>query len=161
MSKRATSVGTRYSVSLLRDDEEILAPRLPLERDSYTHLLNLVTCNRIKLAQNYLYPSASFGGIYGLCLGGSVLSVIEFGYLIARQFFRKRLCRRSKDQLFANLPPASEIFLSIPVEEIQRPRDQQEVNDNRFFVTWQQPTTLQRRRTIMKLDDVRRKRGKF
>jgi len=54
------------------------------------------------------------------------------------------------------------MFLSIPVGKIQsqRPLDQQEADDKRVSITWQQPT-LQRRKTRVKADDSRRKRGKF
>ncbi|RLU21701.1 hypothetical protein DMN91_006077 [Ooceraea biroi] len=105
-------------------------------------------------------PLASFGGIFSLCLGGSVLSVIDFIYLLVKQFLKKQR-RKRPEQSLASLPPASEMFLSIPVEKIQlKRRNQQETNDKRVFVTWEQ-STLQRRKTTMKLDEIHRKRGKF
>ncbi|XP_028046605.1 pickpocket protein 28 [Monomorium pharaonis] len=68
---------------------------------------------------------ASFGGIFGLCLGGSVLSIIELVYLLTRQLF-SRQSRKEQEQLCVKLPPASEMFLSIPVKEkaqLQKPRN--------------------------------------
>lgn len=112
---------------------------------SIVRLFNFVTFNK-NFARN---SAASFGGIFGLCLGGSVLSAIEIVYLLVGQILKKRLLRGRAKQLPASLPPASEMFLSIPVEKVlsQRARDQPEADDKRIFVTWQQPT-LHRRKTI-------------
>ncbi|XP_012054823.1 PREDICTED: pickpocket protein 28-like [Atta cephalotes] len=65
---------------------------------------------------------ASFGGIFGLCLGGSVLSVIELVYLLARQLFRRqKKMLKCQKQSRMKLPPASKMFLSIPIKEkVQR-----------------------------------------
>ncbi|KAL6428931.1 hypothetical protein ACFW04_008030 [Cataglyphis niger] len=92
---------------------------------------------------------ASFGGIFGLCLGGSVISVIELVYLLARQFFTRQLSKR-QERSRTRLPPASEMFLSIPAErrdvQLQKPSSHKESNDKRVFVTWCQPA-LHRRET--------------
>ncbi|KMQ93534.1 sodium channel protein nach-like protein [Lasius niger] len=90
---------------------------------------------------------ASFGGIFGLCLGGSVMSVIELIYLLARQFF-KRQPRERQEPSRTSLPPASEMFLSIPAErrEVQKPRSHKKSDDKRVFVTWYQKA-LHRRET--------------
>ncbi|XP_011050524.1 PREDICTED: pickpocket protein 28-like, partial [Acromyrmex echinatior] len=97
---------------------------------------------------------ASFGGIFGLCLGGSVLSVIEFAYLLARQLFRRQT-RKWQEQTRTKLPPASEVFLSIPAKEkvqLRKPRNHQESVDKRVFVTWYQPIVHQRK--ITSLDNM-------
>jgi len=74
--------------------------------------------------------AASFGGIFGLCLGGSVLSIIELVYLLTRQLFRRQL-RKEQEQSRTKLPPASEVFLSIPVKvHLQKPRDRQRLDNN-------------------------------
>ncbi|XP_029662938.1 pickpocket protein 28-like [Formica exsecta] len=84
---------------------------------------------------------ASFGGIFGLCLGGSVISVIELVYLLARQFFTRQLPKR-QERSRTSLPPASEMFLSIPAErrdvQLQKPRSHKESNDK--LVSWCQPS---------------------
>ncbi|XP_077267511.1 sodium channel protein Nach [Temnothorax americanus] len=95
---------------------------------------------------------ASFGGIFGLCLGGSVMSVIELVYLLARQLCRRQP-RKILEQSRTKLPPASEVFLSIPVrdfrEKVQqlKPRDRQKSDDKPVLVTWYQPP-LHHRKTM-------------
>ncbi|XP_070517439.1 sodium channel protein Nach [Cardiocondyla obscurior] len=97
---------------------------------------------------------ASFGGIFGLCFGGSVMSVIELVYLLARQFFRKRT-GKIQEESCAKLPPASEVFQSMPVKEViqqQKLRDRQRTSDRQVLVAWYQPSF--HRRKIMDLDDM-------
>lgn len=97
--------------------------------------------------------SASFGGIFGLCLGGSVISIIELVYLLTRQLF-KRQPRKSHEPSRTTLPPASEVFLSIPVREKvqqEKPRHRQGSDDRHVLVTWYQPSLHQRK---VNLDDV-------
>ncbi|KYN32299.1 Sodium channel protein Nach [Trachymyrmex septentrionalis] len=92
---------------------------------------------------------ASFGGIFGLCLGGSVLSVIELIYLLTRQLFRRQT-RKWQEQTRTKLPPASEVFLSIPAKEkvqLRKPRNCQESVDKRVLVTWCQPIIHQHKIT--------------
>ncbi|KYN18027.1 Sodium channel protein Nach [Trachymyrmex cornetzi] len=93
---------------------------------------------------------ASFGGIFGLCLGGSVLSVIELGYLLARQLFRRqKKMLKWQEQSRMKLPPASEVFLSIPAKEkiqLRKLRNRQESDDKRTFVGYQ-PVLHQRKTT--------------
>lgn len=84
-----------------------------------------------------LIALASFGGIFGLCLGGSVISVIELIYLLIRKFFRRQSLKK-REKFPKSLPPASEIFLSIPVKEMQT--RSQKSNDERDSVTWYQST---------------------
>ncbi|OAD62316.1 Sodium channel protein Nach, partial [Eufriesea mexicana] len=55
---------------------------------------------------------ASFGGIFGLCLGGSVISLVEFVYYLISDIITVRNRRREK--LDENLPPASKLFISMP-----------------------------------------------
>ncbi|KYQ53387.1 Sodium channel protein Nach [Trachymyrmex zeteki] len=91
---------------------------------------------------------ASFGGIFGLCLGGSVLSVIELAYLLARQLFRRQI-RKWQEQSRTKLLPASEMFLSIPAKEevqLRKLRNCQESDDTRVLVRYQ-PVLNQRRTT--------------
>ncbi|XP_011699645.1 PREDICTED: pickpocket protein 28-like [Wasmannia auropunctata] len=97
---------------------------------------------------------ASFGGIFGLCLGGSVMSVIELAYLVARQLYRRQP-RKGQEQSRTKLPPASEVFLSIPAKEkvqLQKPRDRERSDDKRVLVTWYEPA-LHHRKTA-RLDDM-------
>ncbi|XP_039306787.1 pickpocket protein 28 [Solenopsis invicta] len=94
---------------------------------------------------------ASFGGMFGLCLGGSMLSVIELVYLLARQLFSRQL-RKGQEQSRAKLPPASNMFLSIPIKDkaqLQKSRNRQRSD---VLVTWYQPS-LQHRK-ITNLDDI-------
>ncbi|KYN08319.1 Sodium channel protein Nach [Cyphomyrmex costatus] len=91
---------------------------------------------------------ASFGGIFGLCLGGSVLSIIELAYLLARQFFRRQTRKWQAQFARTNLPPASEVSLSIPAKEkiqLGKPQNSQESNEKRVFVTWYK--SVDRRKT--------------
>ncbi|KYN32298.1 Sodium channel protein Nach [Trachymyrmex septentrionalis] len=98
---------------------------------------------------------ASFGGIFGLCLGGSVLSVIELVYLLARQLFRRqKKMLKWQEQSRMKLPPASEVFLSIPAKEkvrLRKLRNRQESDDKRTFVRYQ-PVLHQRKTT--NLDNI-------
>ncbi|XP_011050525.1 PREDICTED: pickpocket protein 28-like [Acromyrmex echinatior] len=86
----------------------------------------------------FYYPETpSFGGIFGLCLGGSMLSVTELIYLLARQLFtkQKKMLKWQK-QSRMTFPPASEVFLSIPTKEkvqLRNLRNRQESNDKRTF----------------------------
>lgn len=103
--------------------------------------------------------SASFGGIFGLCLGGSVMSVIELVYLLVREVFRRQL-RKGQEQSHARLPPASKMFLTIPAKEkvqLQKLRDHQGSN-RRVFVTWYQPDLHHRKTTNL---EMYRKHVKF
>ncbi|KOC69152.1 Sodium channel protein Nach [Habropoda laboriosa] len=54
---------------------------------------------------------ASFGGIFGLCLGGSVISLVEFLYYLLTDFFG---IRKRKERIQNDLPPASKLFVSMP-----------------------------------------------
>lgn len=78
-----------------------------------------------------------------------MISVIELVYLLARQFFTRQLSKR-QERSRTSLPPASEMFLSIPAErrdvQLQKPPSHKESNDKRVFVTWCQPA-LRRRET--------------
>ncbi|XP_025161043.1 pickpocket protein 28 [Harpegnathos saltator] len=77
---------------------------------------------------------ASFGGIFGLCLGGSMMSVIELVYLSVREFFK---LRKTQGQSRGNLPPATDVFLSNPAEKTQlqkRPLNHREFIDKRVYV---------------------------
>ncbi|KYN08320.1 Sodium channel protein Nach, partial [Cyphomyrmex costatus] len=90
---------------------------------------------------------ASFGGIFGLCLGGSVMSVIELAYLLTRQLFRRQT-RKGQEQSRTKLPPASEVFLSIPAKEkvqLRKLRNCQESDDKRVLVTWYSPVVHRRK----------------
>ncbi|KZC05209.1 Sodium channel protein Nach [Dufourea novaeangliae] len=53
---------------------------------------------------------ASFGGIFGLCLGGSVLSFVEFLYYMTKELLAVRGKKRALRN--DNLPPASKLFVS-------------------------------------------------
>ncbi|XP_072764610.1 sodium channel protein Nach [Anoplolepis gracilipes] len=81
---------------------------------------------------------ASFGGIFGLCLGGSMISIIELVYLLVKQFFKIQL-HKKRVQSRTILPPASEMFQSIPAErreiQLQKPQSHKESNDKRVFIT--------------------------
>lgn len=101
-----------------------------------------------------MYASASFGGIFGLCLGGSVMSVIELIYLLVRELFR---LRKAQGQSRKGFPPAAEVFLSIPAEktQLQKPRNHREFGDKRVYVTWYQ-SNFQRRK-VMNFDDVHKR----
>ncbi|XP_076636670.1 sodium channel protein Nach isoform X2 [Colletes latitarsis] len=59
---------------------------------------------------------ASFGGIFGLCLGGSVISFIEFIYYLLNELLavrKKRLETKSH-----RLPPASKLFVSVATSKV-------------------------------------------
>ncbi|XP_026674997.1 pickpocket protein 28-like [Ceratina calcarata] len=53
---------------------------------------------------------AAFGGIFGLCLGGSVISLVEFLYYLVKDFISVRKVKREQ----RNLPAASKLFISVP-----------------------------------------------
>lgn len=55
---------------------------------------------------------ASFGGIFGLCLGGSVISLVELLYYLAQWFF---YLLKGSTSSRRNFPAASQVFLSVPV----------------------------------------------
>ncbi|KAL2721737.1 sodium channel protein Nach-like [Vespula maculifrons] len=57
---------------------------------------------------------ASFGGIFGLCLGGSVISLVELLYYIVREFF---YLRKGSTSAKRNFPAASELFVSTPLKD--------------------------------------------
>ncbi|XP_058804612.1 pickpocket protein 28-like, partial [Phymastichus coffea] len=60
---------------------------------------------------------ASFGGIFGLCVGGSFVSLVEILY-----FFIKKLWRRSdqsKQATLANSPPAREKFKVVSIDQLR------------------------------------------
>ncbi|XP_014485728.1 PREDICTED: pickpocket protein 28 [Dinoponera quadriceps] len=103
---------------------------------------------------------ASFGGIFGLCLGGSVMSVIELVYLLVREFFKVRKSQTEQSR-GKSLPPAAEVFLSIPTEKIQlqKPRNYRDAVDKRVDVSWYQPSLQRHKR--MDFDDAYNKRVKF
>ncbi|KAI4495020.1 hypothetical protein M0804_001221 [Polistes exclamans] len=73
--------------------------------------------------------SASFGGIFGLCLGGSVISLVELLYYIIREF-----CYHHKGSTSSkrNLPAASELFLSAPLKDPKwkKLNTEREMNDD-------------------------------
>lgn len=88
------------------------------------------------------------------------MSVIELIYLLARQLFKRQL-RRRQEQSRARLPPASEVFLTIPAKEkvqLQKLRDHQG-SHKRIFVTCFQPAPHHRETT--NLDEMYRKHVKF
>ncbi|XP_014606237.1 PREDICTED: pickpocket protein 28-like [Polistes canadensis] len=72
---------------------------------------------------------ASFGGIFGLCLGGSVISLVELLYYIIREF-----CYHHKGSTSSkrNLPAASELFLSAPLKDPKwkKLNTEREMNDD-------------------------------
>lgn len=125
IARRVYSVGTNCSVSRI----------LTVEGTSWK-IVDLVFLFKSRI-------SASFGGIFGLCLGGSVLSAIELFYFLVREFviFRKTQRRSRKP-----LPPAAEVFLSVK-SQLQKPQDHRELDDGRVHVTWYHPGP-QRRKTI-------------
>lgn len=82
-----------------------------------------------------------------------MLSVIELVYLVVRQLF-SRQSRKGQEQSRTKLPPASEMFLSIPVKEkvqLQKSRNHQGTDDKHVLVTWYQPS-LHRKTT--NLNDI-------
>lgn len=52
----------------------------------YKHILPLIS-HLIHIIQKYL---ASLGGTFGLCLGGSVLSIVEIVYILLINAFKKK-----------------------------------------------------------------------
>ncbi|KAI4480472.1 hypothetical protein M0802_014193, partial [Mischocyttarus mexicanus] len=72
---------------------------------------------------------ASFGGIFGLCLGGSVISMFELLYYIIREFFYHRKGSTSPKR---NLPAASELFLTVPLKDPKwkKLNDERGINDD-------------------------------
>jgi hypothetical protein len=83
-----------------------------------------------------------------------MLSVIELVYLLARQLFSRQL-RKGQEQSRAKLPPASNMFLSIPIKDkaqLQKSRNRQGSDDKRVLVTWYQPSLHHRK--ITNLDDI-------
>lgn len=89
-----------------------------------------------------------------------MISIIELIYLLTRQFF-KRQSRERQERSRTNLPPASEMFLSIPAERrvVQKPRNHKKSNDKRVFVTCQ--PALHRRAETTNFGDVYRDPVKF
>ncbi|XP_078039634.1 pickpocket protein 28 [Augochlora pura] len=92
---------------------------------------------------------ASFGGIFGLCLGGSVLSFFEFlYYLISEVLAARRKKRELRDE---NLPPASMLFVSKPAN-----KDLGKADKCLFYVRNEQfPRRSQRSTFNFKNDGVR------
>ncbi|KAG7200266.1 hypothetical protein KM043_017735 [Ampulex compressa] len=84
---------------------------------------------------------ASFGGIFGLCLGGSVMSLVELLYHLTMEFlgFRKRQEGRPSN----GFPPASEMFLRIALEEGKRNERKTGPIDRRLVLPWN--SNVQRR----------------
>jgi len=82
-----------------------------------------------------------------------VMSVIELVYFSIKQFFNKvlRQPRKRQERSHTSLPPASQMFLSIPVArreiQLQKPQSHKKSNDKRVFVTWYQPAFYQRETT--------------
>ncbi|XP_076685836.1 sodium channel protein Nach [Andrena cerasifolii] len=75
---------------------------------------------------------ASFGGIFGLCLGGSVISMVEFlYYAVTDVVFRKK-----KQKLPNNLPPASKLFVSVPLNKGAIKRNPMTNLDQSAFLAW-------------------------
>ncbi|XP_076229063.1 pickpocket protein 28 isoform X1 [Nomia melanderi] len=64
---------------------------------------------------------ASFGGIFGLCLGGSVISFIEFLYYLTSELLAAR--KEKRELRNENLPPASKLFTPGPVNKDPRKAD--------------------------------------
>lgn len=144
---RVPLVGTNCSVSLS------LATRIEKARNILEFLILQFFLFLIKL-----HVSASFGGIFGLCLGGSVMSVIELVYLLVWELFKLRKTQRQSRK---SLPPAAEVFLSIPAEktQLQKSRNHREPVDNRVYVPWYQQSV--QRRNAMNSGDPYNKRIKF
>ncbi|KAG9430605.1 sodium channel protein Nach isoform X1 [Apis mellifera carnica] len=72
---------------------------------------------------------ASFGGIFGLCLGGSVISFVEFFYYFIIDFFSVRKKKK--------VPPASKLFISVPMNVNLKKYDTSTLN-KRIFLAWNQ-----------------------
>ncbi|XP_043258439.1 pickpocket protein 28-like [Colletes gigas] len=59
---------------------------------------------------------ASFGGIFGLCLGGSVISFIEFIYYLLNELLAVR--KKRLETKNHRLPPASKLFVSAATSKV-------------------------------------------
>lgn len=84
-----------------------------------------------------------------------MMSVIELVYLLTRRLFIRQP-RKSHERPGTKLPPASEVFLSIPVKEKvqqQKPRDRRGSDDKHVLVAWYQPSL---HRETVNLDDAYR-----
>ncbi|PBC26347.1 Degenerin protein asic-1 [Apis cerana cerana] len=77
---------------------------------------------------------ASFGGIFGLCLGGSVISFVEFFYYFIIDFFSVR--KKKKTQLM-DVPPASKLFNSVPMNVNLKKYNTSTLNEH-IFLAWNQ-----------------------
>ncbi|XP_033351843.1 pickpocket protein 28-like [Bombus vosnesenskii] len=78
---------------------------------------------------------ASFGGIFGLCLGGSVISLVEFVYYLLVDIFsflKERTERQDQD-----LPPASKLFVSVPANMKLKKYSTSNLN-KRIYLAWDQ-----------------------
>ncbi|XP_031787058.1 sodium channel protein Nach [Nasonia vitripennis] len=59
---------------------------------------------------------ASFGGIFGLCVGGSFVSLVEFFYFFANKIFRNS--KEQHQQNFVSTPPAREKFKVVSIDRL-------------------------------------------
>lgn len=87
--------------------------------------------------------SASFGGIFGLCLGGSVISFIEFLYYLMSELLTAR--KEKRESRNENLPPASKLFVPGPVN-----KDSKEADKCVFYV-WNEQFPRQNQKTTFGL----------
>lgn len=98
-----------------------------------------------------------------------MMSVIELVYFPVKQFFKQffnkslRQPRKRQERSHTSLPPASEMFLSIPVArkeiQLQKSQSHKKSNDKSVFVTWYQPSFYRRETT--NYDDEYRDHVKF
>ncbi|XP_046142012.1 pickpocket protein 28-like isoform X2 [Osmia bicornis bicornis] len=89
---------------------------------------------------------ASFGGIFGLCLGGSVISFVEFFYYMLTNFITRA---RKQEQGNENIPPASKLFISVPAN-VDRKTYNATLNKN-AILTWDQQFSQQNQKNTIDL----------